>query len=415
MSNDFPLTRESALSRWRAFQPQVSHYAGQRSAVTLEHRGVSRLSPAIRFGLLRPEEIVRDTLGSHEFEQVEKWLQEVCWRSYWKGWMEMRPQLWHEWRSRVRDLRQRLDAATLARCQIVAAGQSGVAIMDRFAHELIQTGYLHNHARMWWASFWIHVERLPWELGADFFFKHLLDADPASNTLSWRWVAGLQTAGKTYLVRRSNLERWCAPELLQDKAGLQHLDDDGVRAFLPTTMAAPMRAKLQEWSTQSPSLKGRIGIWLHAEDASLETSPLRALRPESVAAFTSQASYTHLGLSALRQASLSQALQDGLTRAGQHYACETVMQDASCTATALMNWAVQRGLNHVVAMAPTVGPVALVANQLRPMLAPENITLHLIRRPWDAEIFPLAQSGFFPFWEKTRTLLLRSSFPGWEA
>jgi hypothetical protein len=134
-----------------------------------------------------------------------------------------------------------------------------------------------------------------------------------------------------------------------------------------------------------------------------------------VAAFTSQASYTHLGLSALRQASLSQALQDGLTRAGQHYACETVMQDASCTATALMNWAVQRGLNHVLAMAPTVGPVAPVVNQLRPMLAPENITLHLIRRPWDAEIFPLAQSGFFPFWEKTRTLLLRSSFLGWEA
>ena len=80
--------------------------------------------------------------------------------------------------------------------------------MDRIARELIQTGYLHNHARMWWASFWIHAEGLPWELGADVFFRHLLDADPASNTLSWRWVAGLQTAGKTYLVRLSNLQKY---------------------------------------------------------------------------------------------------------------------------------------------------------------------------------------------------------------
>ncbi len=414
MSDDFPLTRDSALSRWRDFQPQVQRYASQRNAVTLDHRGVSRLSPAIRFGLLRPEEIVRETLKHHEFERVEKWLQEVCWRSYWKGWLEMRPQLWQEWRSRVHHLRQHLDAATLRRCQTVASGQSGVAIMDRFAQELIQTGYLHNHARMWWASFWIHVERLPWELGADFFFQHLLDADPASNTMSWRWVAGLQTAGKTYLVRRSNLERWCAPELLQDKTGLKQLDDEHVTAVLPNDLSTPNRHELQPWPEQPPILAQRIGLWLHAEDASLETSPLRSLRPASVAAITSQASYTRLGLSALRQASLAQALQDGILRAGRHFACETVIQDAACTATALTNWALERGLNHVVAMAPTVGPVAQVVKQLRTRLAQQNITLHLIRRPWDAEMFPLARSGFFPFWEKTRARLLRGSLPSSE-
>ena len=94
--------------------------------------------------------------------------------------------------SRVLELQRSLPSSTLARSEAVAAGRSGVAVMDAMAIELIETGYLHNHARMWWASFWIHVERLPWELGADFFFRHLLDADPASNTLSWRWVAGLQ-------------------------------------------------------------------------------------------------------------------------------------------------------------------------------------------------------------------------------
>jgi deoxyribodipyrimidine photo-lyase len=64
--------------------------------------------------------------------------------------------------------------------------------------ELVETGYLHNHARMWFASIWIFTLRLPWELGADFFLRHLLDGDAASNTLSWRWVAGLHTKGKHY-------------------------------------------------------------------------------------------------------------------------------------------------------------------------------------------------------------------------
>ncbi len=67
------------------------------------------------------------------------------------------------------------------------------------------TGYLHNHARMWFASIWIFTLRLPWELGADFFLRHLLDGDPASNTLSWRWVGGMQTMGKTYLARADNI------------------------------------------------------------------------------------------------------------------------------------------------------------------------------------------------------------------
>ena len=213
MTEPFPLTREAALLRWREFMRRVPSYGARRNFVGTAHDDVSRLSPAIRFGLITPEEIVRETLAAHDLRRVEKWLQEVCWRSYWKGWLEMRPQVWTSWRQRVRELRESLPKDVIARAQEVSEGRSGVAIMDRFANELRETGYLHNHARMWWASFWVHAERLPWELGAEFFFQHLLDADPASNTLSWRWVAGLQTAGKTYLVRRSNLERYCEASL----------------------------------------------------------------------------------------------------------------------------------------------------------------------------------------------------------
>ena len=71
-----------------------------------------------------------------------------------------------------------------------------------------RNGYLHNHARMWFASIWIHTLELPWFLGADFFLKHLLDGDEAVNTLSWRWVAGLHTKGKSYLARPSNIKKY---------------------------------------------------------------------------------------------------------------------------------------------------------------------------------------------------------------
>ena len=77
-------------------------------------------------------------------------------------------------------------------------------------HELKETGYLHNHARMWFASIWIFTLKLPWQLGADFFLKHLLDGDAASNTLSWRWVAGLQTKGKHYLATTWNINKFSA-------------------------------------------------------------------------------------------------------------------------------------------------------------------------------------------------------------
>ena len=84
-------------------------------------------------------------------------------------------------------------------------GETGIECFDAWSAELCETGYLHNHARMWFASIWIFTLKLPWRLGADFFYRHLLDGDAASNTLSWRWVAGLHTRGKPYAARADNI------------------------------------------------------------------------------------------------------------------------------------------------------------------------------------------------------------------
>ena len=94
---------------------------------------------------------------------------------------------------------------------------------------------------MWFASIWIFTLRLPWALGADFFLRHLIDADAASNTLSWRWGAGLQTVGKTYLARTENIARYTNGRFAP--RGLAH---DGTQLILsregmgrPPTALAP--------------------------------------------------------------------------------------------------------------------------------------------------------------------------------
>ncbi|MFM8939492.1 MAG: FAD-binding domain-containing protein [Phenylobacterium sp.] len=205
----FPPTREAALERLARFVPRAGRdYAQGRNLDPGPGRpgAVSQLSPYLRHRVITEAEVVEAVLARHGPAEAEKFIQEVVWRTYWKGWLEMRPAVWTrflEARDRARD-----DFVGLKTLTEAEAGRTGVEGFDDWARELVQTGYLHNHARMWFASIWIFTLRLPWALGADFFLRHLIDADPASNTLSWRWVAGLQTPGKTYLATRENIARF---------------------------------------------------------------------------------------------------------------------------------------------------------------------------------------------------------------
>lgn len=401
MSSIPPLTRQDAQFHWNQFLPRVAAYARVRNHVSPGHPNVSSLSSALRFRTLLEDEIIEGTLAEHTFPAAEKWLQEVCWRRYWKGWLEMRPQVWTHWRRRVRTLRGTLPANTLARAEAVISGASGVASMDQIARELMDTGYLHNHARMWWASFWIHVERLPWELGADFFFRHLLDADPASNTLSWRWVAGLQTPGKTYLVRLSNIEKYAPHYLSARSPGSERLADSTVTAAEPVDSTECPKAPLPQLPTSFPATSGRVGLWLHPDDLVPEIGPLATLAPASIAACISDPVYREsYQLSPRRIASLHTVLQDGLSRAAHHYSCSGIALESGNVASALCSWAKSQSLREVVTLAPMVGPVADIVPHLAALLESHQIKLTLIRRPSDALAFSFATAGFFPFWQK---------------
>lgn len=404
-----PTSRAEAVKAWKAFLPKVAGYAGSRNHVIEGHGNVSRLSAAIRYRLLLEDEVIEQTLEHYSFRQAEKWLQEVCWRRYWKGWLEMRPDVWVQWRRRLGELRDSLPSDVLARAEAVAAGESGVACMDVIAKELNETGYLHNHARMWWASFWIHVEGLPWELGAEMFFRHLLDADPASNMLSWRWVAGLQTRGKTYLVRLSNLERYAGGYLKGNEAGSQRIADDQVKAKVIEDSDEAPKKPMFEYPNRFLDGGRATGLWLHPDDLAPEIGPLAACAPVSVVACLSVPVYREVyGLSDLRIESLERVVTDGLGRASAHFGCVATKLKSDSPAVAISEWAVEQQLEEVVAFAPMVGPIRDMVPGLRSRLEGHGIKLTLIRRESDQVAFSFAGAGFFPFWQKMSRQLSQS-------
>ena len=170
---------------------------------------VSNLSPYIKRRILHEKEVIHCCLEKFKYSKIEKFIQEVFWRTYWKGWLEGRPLVWKLYKENLTKLKNNLSKSNYFRDYNKAiSGKTGIECFDSWVAELVKYGYLHNHARMWFASIWIFTLNLPWELGADFFYKNLLDGDPASNTLSWRWVAGLHTAGKKYLAQQNNIEKY---------------------------------------------------------------------------------------------------------------------------------------------------------------------------------------------------------------
>lgn len=235
-------TRQAGLTQLDAFLPTAgSNYARSRNFDPGPDQtlAVSRLSPFIRRRLVTEQEVITRILAQHSQQAAEKFIQEVFWRSYWKGWLELRPAVWQNYQAGLQGAVNALQTQTGLKHNWTSActGETGIACFDAWAKELHQTGYLHNHTRMWFASIWIFTLRLPWELGADFFLRHLLDGDPASNTLGWRWVAGLQTAGKTYLARPDNIEkytqgRFCPTGLATEAAAVAGASNPE-RGFLP--------------------------------------------------------------------------------------------------------------------------------------------------------------------------------------
>ena len=186
------------------FSEKVLRYGQMRNFDfgNIQKNFVSGLSPAINRRIISEQQIVSKLLQNYKITDVEKFIEQLCWRTYWKGYLEHYSQIWDSYVEDLEALEKNVDQLDAINAK------TGIKCFDHWVEELIETGHLHNHSRMWFASIWVFSLGLPWQLGASFFMKNLLDADCASNTLSWRWVSGIHTKGKTYLASPSNIKKF---------------------------------------------------------------------------------------------------------------------------------------------------------------------------------------------------------------
>jgi deoxyribodipyrimidine photo-lyase len=167
---------------------------------------ISYLSPYITHGIISEIEIIKQSLNKFSFSKNEKFIQEVLWRVYWKGWLELRPNVWSDYLTELKKIKN--DFKDNQNYHEAIEGKTNTECFNQWILEIKENNYLHNHTRMWFASIWIFTLELPWQLGAEFFMQHLYDGDAASNTLGWRWVAGIQTQGKHYVASEWNIKKF---------------------------------------------------------------------------------------------------------------------------------------------------------------------------------------------------------------
>lgn len=197
----FPGGRAAGLGRLAAIDPVA--YGRTRNRLD---GAVTRLSPYIRHGAISLAEVRDAALARGQPDRIEKFVQELAWRDYWQRvWMAQGDAIWRDREPYKTGYRAEDYADTLP--ADIAAGCTGVAVIDHFARELVETGWLHNHARMYLAAYVVHWRLVRWQAGAAWFLTHLVDGDPASNNLSWQWVASTFSR-KPYIFNLENVRRY---------------------------------------------------------------------------------------------------------------------------------------------------------------------------------------------------------------
>ncbi len=379
-------SRDCGLRQLEEFLPRAGRkYSNERNY----DRGpnardnVSSLSPWIRHRLLSEEEVVKAVLARFSFSTAEKFVQEVFWRSYFKGWLEQHPSVWEHYRNDVGRFIDELqhDKALLTNYEAAVNGKTDFECFNSWVRELSDTGYLHNHARMWFASIWIFSLKLPWVLGADFFLRHLIDGDVASNTLGWRWVAGLHTKGKMYLARRDNIYKFTEGRFDPENLCKVYnpLNETSVHPRVP--LSTPDKIPEREF------------ILLITEDDCLGGLNFLESNCSGAIGFAAPGLRSQLNVSDKVNDFTKAAFLDALNSLGAAETC--LAQDYEKLVDLLQGKRASSGISEIVAMEPTTGPIKTCLMELKETLSGEGINLLLIRRNYDSLVWPHASRGFF--------------------
>ena len=383
-------SRVAGLSRLSGFVAGAgSRYARTRNFdFGPERRGnTSGLSPYVRHRLVLEQELLESTLESHSFSAATKFIEEVFWRTYFKGWLEQHPTVWTDYVRAVSDELRGLQSNSrqLDRYNTATNGNTGIDCFDGWIEELVTTGYLHNHARMWFASIWVFTLNLPWQLGADFFLRHLLDGDPASNTLSWRWVSGLHTRGKTYLARVSNIVNFTDGRF-NPQGKLATSAKPVTESRLHALEALPRTASIPE--------DQRFGLLVSEDDCAPEMRLVES-RPSAILGLvaTRQRSPLPVGIPAFDFA--RGAVRDAVARAERAFQAPGTVVEDDDTGDRIIDWAAANQLNTIVTPHVPVGPAGDLLDTVRERLDGKGIRLLQLRRDYDSISWPHATRGFF--------------------
>lgn len=373
-------TRAEGLRRLEAFLPHASGtYRDYRNH--LSHPDglptVSKLSPWLRHRLITEQEVIDAVVDEHGVRAAEKFIQEVLWRSYWKGFLEQRPSLWTDYRHKE---------------SAIPSKHTGIECLNDWQQELEATGYLHNHVRMWFASIWQFTLGRSWQSGADLFLRHLIDGDPASNTLSWRWVGGRQTNGKIYLATPGNIAK--------------HTNGQYKPAQLATNVEPPappeLPARIPLPSTPDWQVTPKTALLIHEED----------LHPESIFGHPQWASVVALQSTSWRSAILvsdvvnqfvAEALKDAASRNTSSNSNDAACYLASESGfNALLAHLHNAKITQLLTPWAPCGPTADALTALEPLLKEKGVQLIRVPREWDLQLWPHATHGFFRFFKAVR-------------
>lgn len=356
-----------------------------------DRSNISALSPWIRRRLISEQEIIEKLFKTNSHGAADKYIQQVIWRTYFKGWLEQHPTVWNAYNEGVMSgLNEVSSDQSRARVYEKAiTGQTGIDCFDSWATELMEHSYLHNHARLWFASIWIFTLKLPWELGANFFMKYLLDGDPASNTLSWRWVSGLHTKGKNYLATSSNIDKFTLGRFrieahLNEVANpLTELTEHPIQSLprLENLPSDDFLLLVTEEDCNSVDLTGQFPV-----------AALGLILPEKSEVFERSDAVFNFSHG---------AVTDGVERissTGEVLICEE-------WAEPIIELARSKKVKNIVTAYTPIGPVNTKLQGIKPLLKNAGIELSFLRQKYDQTFWPHATKGFFAFKKSTNKLV----------
>ncbi len=363
--NMFPTKKSEVISNLIKFcETELLCYSSKRNFdLGIPHKNVSKLSPYLSTRFVNEVEVLKIAVSKTNVESIEKFIDEIFWKTYWKGWLETHPWVYDEY-------------IKSNRVQKVPS-KTGIKCFDYWKDELLNTGYLHNHSRMWFASIWIFTLGYDWQSGADFFARNLIDFCPASNTLGWRWVAGLQTLNKPYLASSDNISyftkyRFNPKGQLNEKviSKYQNHHNNKIVKF-----KQPERLQLKN--------SDELGIILNKNDLSINEI------------FDKQELTYHCCLfSTDHENKLIREFQtkidEDILNRNKNFCLTKNYQEIFC-------WLIEKKIKNLILPYETVGNKILNNHQFKNKLKKLDINYVFYLRDWDRNAFPHATKGFFKF------------------